>query len=93
MDEEEEDIELQIDILKAQLNWDWRLTWIVIAVGILVTIAVLEDLPSELRKAILGLITATILLTLSFWSDWPDNKAKELREKYLKNRDQNKEID
>lgn len=93
MDEEEkEDIELQIEILKAQLRWDWLLTCIVILVGILVAAATaLKDHP--LLWSVLPALTGIIIIAWCIGSDWPDKKAKELKEKYLKEREQDKEID
>jgi len=83
MDEEEkDDIEFQIEIMKAQLDWDWRLNCLVILVGILIAVAAIEDLPYEIRFLVLPVLAAIILIFGSMWSDWPDNKAKELREKY-----------
>ena len=81
MTEEEKDIELQIDVMKAQLQWDWRLTWIVILVGILVALAGMS-LPPDLYRAVLGLLLSIILLSWGLLSGWPDEKAEELREKY-----------
>jgi len=83
-EKEEKDIDLQIDVLKAQLYWDWRLTWIVILVGILVAVAVAEDVPAEIRFVILPFLTGIILIFWGSWSDWPDRKAEELREKYAR---------
>lgn len=85
MDEEkEDDIELQIEILKTQLEWDWRLNWLVILVGILIAIAAYENAPYEIRFVALPVLVSIILIFGSIWSDWPDNKAKELREKYAR---------
>lgn len=93
MDEEEEDdVELQIEIMKAQLDWDWRLTCIVTLIGILVASATaLRDHP--LLWSVLSFLLGIILVVGCIWSDWPDRKAKELREKYLKEREQGKEKD
>jgi len=81
-EDEEKDIDLQIDILKAQLKWDWLLTRIIILVGALVSIAVAEIIPSEIRFIVLPILTGILLVFWSHWSDWPDKKAKELKEKY-----------
>ena len=83
---EEKDIDLQIDIMKAQLRWYWLLNYLVILVGILIAIATaLKNHP--LLWYVLPALTGLILASWSFWRDWPDKKAKELREKYTRKDD------
>ena len=82
--EKKRDIKFQIELLKIQLDMDYKLIWFFAIFGVLVSVATLPlDSLDFLRWVISPILVGLTMIFIALESDWKKKTLSELEKKYL----------
>ena len=75
----QKDMEFQIEMLRIQLDADWRLSWFLSILGIFISLMFIFPNVRFLPPFLIGFI----LLFMSTFPTWKDKKISKLKRDYL----------
>jgi len=76
------DFKFQIELLKIQLDVEYKLSWFFAIFAILISVVIAVPLEA-LRAGVVGLLVGSTLIFLAIQGDWKKKTLSELEQKYL----------